>query len=310
MTANWQPLVSVVLCFYNEEAFIRDAVNSVIAQDYKYWELILVDDGSADQSVRIAKNYAQQYNQIHYIDHRRHANMGLSASRNAGIGKSKGKFIAFIDADDVWLPDKLSHQLTVFERHPEVGVVLGSSVYWNSWNMASSDDVVTAVGVKEGIYDPPYLAEALYPLGKGSAPCPSAIMIRREVASRCKFEETFRDEYQLYEDQAFLGKVYLNEQVFVSTECHTKYRIRPTSIVATVTNKGAYDLVRSYYLQWYAVYLKSQKAPKRIWSLLENARAPYLQPLWYKIQVIYPRLVKSYAAKCLTKLGALNYSKA
>jgi glycosyltransferase involved in cell wall biosynthesis len=310
MSTQPNPFVSIVLCFYNEENFLRDAVNSVIAQEHKNWELILVDDGSTDRSVLIARNYAEQYPQIHYIDHPRHINKGLSASRNAGIRKSKGEFIAFIDADDVWLPVKLSHQLGIFEKHSDATVILESSQYWNSWTTTDKPDVVVPVGVKEGIYDPPFLAEALYPLGTGAAPCPSGIMIRREVTTRCLFEETFRDEYQLYEDQGFLGKIYLNEKIFVSAACNNKYRLRPSSIMHTVKGKGKYDLVRSYYLQWYSVYLKSQKAPKRIWSLVDNARAPYLQPLWYKMKVLYPRQAKNYTARCLVRMGLLSYNKA
>jgi glycosyltransferase involved in cell wall biosynthesis len=309
MNSEPKPLVSVVLCFFNEERFLREAVNSVIAQHYTNWELILVDDGSTDGSVRIAKAYAEQYPQIHYIDHPRHVNRGLSASRNAGIRKSQGDFIAFIDADDIWLPNKISDQLNIFRKHSDVTVAMSAALYWNSWASTDKPDVAVQVGVAEGVYNPPELAEALYPLGKGSAPCPSTMMIKREVTTRYLFEETFRDEYQLYEDQGFLGKVYLHEKVFVSSSCLIKYRLRPTSIVASVTANGRYDLVRSYYLQWYAVYLKSQKAPKKIWSLLENARAPYLQPLWYKMQVTYPRQVKNYAARCMVKLGLLNYTK-
>jgi len=305
------PLVSIVLCFYNEERFIQESVQSIIDQDYDNWELILVDDGSSDQSTQMAKRFAESNPiKIIYIDHKRHANRGLSASRNTGIENAHGDFIAFIDADDVWLPNKLSNQLEIFRKHPEVTVVLESSLYWHSWAAPNRLDVVVPVGVKEGIYKAPYLVEALYPLGRGSAPCPSGIMIRSEVVARCLFEESFRDEYQLYEDQGFLCKVYLKETVFVSSACNNKYRIRPSSIMATVKGKGKYDLVRSYYLQWFSVYLKNQNAPKRIWSLLEQARAPYLQPLWYKLKVMYPRKAKSYAAKVLVKMGLLSYSKA
>lgn len=304
------PLVSVVLCFYNEEKFIEESVQSILDQEYKNWELILVDDGSKDKSTAMAKRYAENYpDKIFYLDHKRHANRGLSASRNAGIRNAHGDFIAFIDADDVWLSNKISHQLEIFKSHPEVTVVLESSLYWNSWTNSSRPDVVVPVGAKEGIYDPPYLMETLYPLGSGSAPCPSGIMIKAEVTTRCLFEETFRDEYQLYEDQGFLCKVYLNETVFVSAACNNKYRIRPSSIMATVKGKGKYDIVRSYYLQWFSVYLKNQNAPRRIWALLERARAPYLQPLWYKLKFMYPRKAKAYAAKFLVKLGVISYSK-
>ena len=85
-----EPLVSVVLCFYNEQAFLEEAIQSVLSQNYSNWELLLVDDGSADESTQLAKDYAAEFpNRITYLDHPYHQNCGLSASRNAGIKKCR-----------------------------------------------------------------------------------------------------------------------------------------------------------------------------------------------------------------------------
>lgn len=311
MKKKHDPLVSVILCFFNEEKFLAEAVNSVLQQDYAHWELILVDDGSSDKSVHIAKKYEADYpGKIFYLQHHLHRNKGLSASRNVGIEKAKGEFIALIDADDVWLPQKLNFQLNIFEDHPEVTVALEASLYWNSWTDSNRPDVVVPVGVKQGVYNPPFLMETLYPLGNGSAPCPCGIMIKRCVTERCLFEESFRGIYQMYEDQGFLAKVYLKEKVFVSSACNNKYRQRPASLVSSVQENGQYHVVRSYFLQWLAVYLKYQTTPRHIIVLLIKARDPYLKPFWYTVTTIYPRMLKGYAAKCLVKLGLLNYSKA
>jgi glycosyltransferase involved in cell wall biosynthesis len=75
-------LVSVITCFYNEEAFLSEAVNSVLNQEYTHWELLLVDDGSTDESVQIAKQFAADFpEKIFYVDHPAHQNKGLSSSR-------------------------------------------------------------------------------------------------------------------------------------------------------------------------------------------------------------------------------------
>jgi glycosyltransferase involved in cell wall biosynthesis len=80
------PLVSVVIAFYNEEDLLHEAIESVILQDYDNWELLLVDDGSIDQSSSIAKKYSEAYDgKISYLEHEGHQNRGLSASRNLGI---------------------------------------------------------------------------------------------------------------------------------------------------------------------------------------------------------------------------------
>jgi glycosyltransferase involved in cell wall biosynthesis len=108
---------------------------SVISQDYQNWELILIDDGSTDQSTFIALSFEKRFTEkIHYLDHNNHINKGLSASRNTGIKKSKGDLIAFLDADDLWLPIKLSQQVSIFKANPSIGLLLEASMYWSDWN--------------------------------------------------------------------------------------------------------------------------------------------------------------------------------
>src|SRR6188768_4216465 len=98
------PLVSVITCFYNEEKFLKEAIESVLKQKYPNWEYLLVDDGSTDGSSEIAKIYAEKYSgQITLLHHEGKANKGLSPSRNLGIEYSKGDLICFLDADDVYL---------------------------------------------------------------------------------------------------------------------------------------------------------------------------------------------------------------
>lgn len=311
MSVQENPLVSVVLCFYNEERFIEEAIASVIAQDYKNWELILVDDGSSDQSTAMAKEFARRYySKILYVHHPGHCNEGLSASRNLGISKAKGQFVSFLDADDVWYHNKLSAQVGIFERNPEATVLLEASQYWKSWASDNEKDVVVCVGAHEGVYEAPELMLQLYPLGSGAAPCPSGIMVRREVLDRCEFEESFRGIFQMYEDQAFLCKIYLREKVYVSHSCHNRYRQRVSSLVSSVYETGKYDMVRKYYLQWFRTYLKHKRVlNKRIWTLLNQAAMPYTEPFRYQLTHIYPKVLKAIAAKWLVELGVLSYSK-
>jgi len=98
------PLVSVVIPFLNGEQFLREAIESVFAQTYSHWELLLVDDGSSDASTQIAMRYAQQNGEkVRYLDHDGHLNRGVCASRNLGIRQARGELIALLDVDDVWL---------------------------------------------------------------------------------------------------------------------------------------------------------------------------------------------------------------
>jgi len=306
-----EPLVSVVLCFFNEKKFLKEAVQSVLFQDYQHWELILVDDGSRDESTEIAKAYAKAFpDKIIYLDHLYHQNKGLSASRNAGIKKCRGAYVAFLDADDFWTPGKLRFQLDIFKNYSKVTVVLEASLYWNSWRDTEQDDTIVPVGVAEGIYETPQLMLSLYPLGKGAAPCPSGIMVRRIVLRRCVFEELFRGILQVYEDQAFLSKIYLKETVYVSATCHNQYRQRQASLVSGVHESGNYHKVRSYYLYWLRDYLQAQPVRYRsVEKLLWKAQMPYREPLLYKITVDFPQYTRKILLRVLIRLGILNYSK-
>ncbi len=96
------PLVSAIVIFFNAEQFLREAVDSVFAQTYDNWELLLVDDGSTDGSISIARSYADRHpERVDYLQHEHQGNRGRSTSRNLGISHARGQYVALLDADDV-----------------------------------------------------------------------------------------------------------------------------------------------------------------------------------------------------------------
>lgn len=111
-------LVSVVIPTYNNAQFVCDAIDSVLAQTYKNYEILLIDDGSKDNTGRVIEKYDGK--QIRYIYQE---NKGLAGARNTGIKASRGELIAFLDADDMWLPEKLERQAGLMNAFPNVGLV-------------------------------------------------------------------------------------------------------------------------------------------------------------------------------------------
>lgn len=101
--------VTIITPVYNCEEFIEETINSVIAQTYKNWELLLIDDCSTDQSNRIIKEYIKKDSRIKYF--RTKKNSGAAIARNIALDKSTGRFIAYLDADDLWKEDKLEKQI-------------------------------------------------------------------------------------------------------------------------------------------------------------------------------------------------------
>jgi len=106
------PEVSVILPTYNRGWIVKEAIDSVLAQDFKDFELIVVDDGSTDNTPQILDSYIQDLMVI------RQRNKGVSAARNRGIAAAGGGLIAFLDSDDIWLPRKLSTQVDFFKSNP------------------------------------------------------------------------------------------------------------------------------------------------------------------------------------------------
>ncbi len=109
------PLVSVIMPAYNSAAFISEAIHSVIQQSYLNWELLVIDDASADETILIVESFSKNNPRIKLFKNA--SNQGAGITRNKGIKEAKGAFIAFLDADDVWLPEKLDVQLAFMWKH-------------------------------------------------------------------------------------------------------------------------------------------------------------------------------------------------
>ncbi|HVX31435.1 MAG TPA: glycosyltransferase [Nitrolancea sp.] len=254
-------LVSVIIIFWNAEPFLAEAVASVVAQTYPHWELLLVDDGSTDGSTALAQQLvAIDPQRIRYLEHPGHANRGMSASRNLGIDHAYGTFLAFLDADDVWLPEKLSHQVQILEERPEAALVYGPTEWWYSWSGRDEDrsrDVVAPLGVSaDTLLPPPLLVNRFFFRQDAAIPGPSSILVRREIVEQVGgFEESFRGAY---EDQAFYAKVCLRAPVLATGQCTDRYRQHPYSNSSSSDRTGQDRAHRLIFLNWLSDYFEAQ----------------------------------------------------
>jgi len=280
-----QPLVSIITGFYNVERFLQEAIDSVLEQEYTNWEFYIVDDGSTDASTSIAKeNAARHPGRIFYLEHEGHANKGVCASRNLALQRARGQLVAILDADDVWEPKKLRKQVELFATLPDAAMICQASEYWYTWDAPQASNVVVPVGAPpDKLYMPRELNKLLYPLTPASAPCPSAIIMRKDAVMNIGgFENSFTGRYQMYEDQAFLSKMYLHHKVYVSSACDNLYRQRYGSLVQWVTGDGHYMEVRKFFLDWFRQYLREHNInDPAIHRLLRKAFLPYKYPRLY-----------------------------
>ena len=133
-------LVSIIVPVYNVEKFIRETMDSVLAQTYPHWELLLVEDGSGDSSAEVIEAYIKEKQETRIRLLRQPSNQGAAKARNRGVQEARGRYLAYLDADDLWVPEKLERQLlfmaekgaafsfTGYEFADENGVGMGKSV--------------------------------------------------------------------------------------------------------------------------------------------------------------------------------------
>ncbi|TLU67677.1 glycosyltransferase family 2 protein [Thalassotalea litorea] len=107
--------VSIIMSTFNSLAYVGEAIESVLAQSYPNWELLITDDASTDNTWQLLTFYAQKHDNIHVFLNEK--NLGAALSRNRGMDQAKGRYLAFLDADDSWQKDKLAEQVAFMQRH-------------------------------------------------------------------------------------------------------------------------------------------------------------------------------------------------
>lgn len=289
------PVVSVVMSFLNAERFMEEAIESVFAQTYPHWELLLVDDGSTDGSSAMARSYAARHpGKVSYLEHPGHRNRGTSASRNLGIANAGGNYVAFLDADDVYLPDRLERHVSLLETMPEVDMVQSDALRWYSWSGATLRDVRGRCPsqVNTVLRPPSMLRQSLYddPL-RGWFPCVCSATLRRSAVTGAKgFQEEFFD---LCEDWVFFTKVYVHRNVYVTDDVVAKYRKHPGSTLHRALADRKSLLGRRYdahvaYLRWLKTYLERNDGDRALIRLLRRKLWPEGHPLFSRYLGIPP----------------------
>ena len=230
------PLVSVILPVYNVEKFVAQAIDSVLAQRFEDFELVIVNDKSPDGSREICASYTDP--RVRIIDHRE--NRGLAGARNTGIRQAKGEYLAFLDSDDFWHADKLKAHVEHLDANPQVGISFSRSAF------------VSEDGEPLGIKQMPMLTGITTktlmcrnPIGNGSAP-----VIRKQVLDDIGWEDNlygeietfyFDDNFRQSEDiECWIRiKITTNWKIEGLTESLTYYRLNSASLSANTEKQLA-----------------------------------------------------------------------
>lgn len=212
------PLLSIIIPIYKKEPYLSACIDSILAQTFQDWELILVDDGSPDKSPEICDNYAATDNRIKVIHQE---NGGVSRARNQGVLHSTGKYISFVDADDDIDPDTYEGNILFLEHHPEVDVVQfpARRIGWGDQFYHEPDKYYK--GTKELILNN-YMD---YPIDN---------TVCMKIFRRQLFEKVHFREGHVHEDKMFVLEMLKHIDIlYISGIGHYNYHRRDNSILTT-----------------------------------------------------------------------------
>lgn len=249
------PLVTVVVPFLDPPVdFFRQALAGVAEQSFEDWELILVDDGSAAPAREIAERAAQTLPRTRVIDSGPGRPLGISGARNAGWREARGELVAMLDADDVWLPERLAVHVAALRSEPETAMACSDTLYWSSWRegVSGEEDFVPEMERVYGRFEPPdFAAEMLR--GAVPVPCPTAVTVRRSMLETIGgFEASWapdRATNSLYEDQVFYVKLGSRHPVLRIEAVLDRYRLHGDSVMGSATAQMHAESRRAF-LAW------------------------------------------------------------
>ncbi len=204
MNVNCDMAVSVIIPTFNRAHVLGRAVDSVLAQDYGLLDIVVVDDGSTDNTPELLEGYGDKIRLLHQV------NKGVSAARNLGIRESCGRFIALLDSDDAWTPDKISTQMTFFDAHPRAMICQTEEIW-----IRNGRRVNPKVKHKKpsGMIFAPSLKLCLV--------SPSAVMMKRELLDQ---KGGFNEAFPVCEDYDLWLRITADTPVFlIDAPCTIKY---------------------------------------------------------------------------------------
>jgi glycosyltransferase involved in cell wall biosynthesis len=261
------PKVSVIIPIYNVATVVAETLKSVLAQTYTDFEVLIIDDGSTDDSVAICQEFQdERFRMIHQ------QNRGLAGARNTGIRHAQGDYLAFLDSDDLWLPEKLERHVQHLETAPEVGVSFSRSHF------------IDAEGQPLGIYQMPKLTDITpgYLFCRNPISNGSCVVIRKAVLAEIRFQDNL---YGVVEDFYFDDSFRQSEDIecWLRIALQTSWKIEgiPEALTLYRVNMGGLSAnTLNQYVAWERILVKTQAShPEFVKTWGNKAKAYQLRYL-------------------------------
>lgn len=225
-----KPLISIIINCYNSEKYIKETIDSVLSQTYTNWEIIFYDNASVDNTKKIINSY----NNTKFRIYTSPINILLGAARNEAIKLANGEYIAFLDSDDYWHPDKLEKQLIEFKSNSKIGLVYTDAIYFNNLNKK----------MRLYEYRKNYTGNCLRPLLLDYFLCMSSCMIKRKIIEENNIE--FDSNLLVCEDPDYFIQIALHSLFSYCDFPLTYYRLHEDSL--TYKNRELFFIEISYII--------------------------------------------------------------
>ncbi len=241
------PLVSICVPAYNAEKYISETLSSVCNQKFADWELIVVEDGSKDNTEKLVKEIADNVQQpVHF--HRHENNMGLPATRNSGIKQAAGKYVALLDADDYWKANHLESMVSLFEKYNADIIHSGSILFDSDTGKELSIRAPKPEQENEflnSLYNHSYIIQ------------PSSALIKRNVFERIEYFDT---DFRICDDMEFWFRAARNDCRFIYSGQQTCYYRKHGRALSSKSADLVEEIAQVYkkHLGWSAFSLSLQ----------------------------------------------------
>jgi glycosyltransferase involved in cell wall biosynthesis len=273
-------MVSMIMIFHNAEHCIEEAIANIFVQPWPYWELLLVDDGSKDGSTTIARRHAASHQErVRYVAHPGRGNRGIGPSRDLGLANAKGLYVTFLDADDIFLPERLARHVAVLKSNPDVNVVQSRHLVWfSSHDRAQPIDAdhhpAPLIEIFNEIIQHPL---CFFPMLASDQLVPASwsLTMRRTTALAVGgFEGA--ELLGSFDDVVFATKFYLSKRVLLLNESLAKDRRHSESSSRRARDRGESVTgtavpLRWGFLEWMERYLEEQGiTDPRVWRAVRE----------------------------------------
>lgn len=244
--------ISIITASYNYEGYISETIDSIICQKYKNWELIVVDDGSNDNSLSIINNYVANNDRIKLYTHKDNKNKGLSETIKLALSKCSGGYVAFLESDDTWDENNLSEKIQIIKQYPGIAIISNAPELFGDENRIATYDNYFSFQSKT-------FAKLTFPcniftklLKENFIPTFSCVMVKAEFLKACNFDILYTpwlDRY-LWLQVTYHGQFYFLNKKLTRWRIHSQSYIKKEAKTYKIkNNQKIKSLITNVFLQ-------------------------------------------------------------